>query len=943
MDYQDYQRELDLQLERLKIVDRVLADPVLSLIKVYDDWSRQTEPKKFKTVPTYITAEHGNPSPALLIHAMTCSTLQRIARHQHRFPWLKDKKDKEFLKTLNEHVAKFFVKEGKFDESKPLEFIKEFNDHIFGALNPFVATEIFRVLINSGERNAHGGAGFLALFSIFWSLHRRWPDPTKAGARLDPWQPTASVTAKCLTLINDLYKIITRRKTLYIEMSKALSTIAENAGKPAQQQRWQVVVNIERLAGTMHWLSTVASYGAACLEASHDIAALTANVGPDTPTEPLWREVAARVREVLLDLETTNNTVLHEADVITRKLLNPIVEMTGNETGRAELKKHYCNQFDVIQVHAEHFTNHWADVQQAAKRAQKDAEEALGCLKKGIEACKPLHEHGQSDATAFKNVLKGLVAANECVAKTLKEAVKENVAWMPVVISQHVAFASAGNLTHFDPAEMLSAIGVVERWSHDFTDAEAADAIKKAIDAGQRGDGSFSATQPVFLVKRVHGVWPSAADIGWLLARAAREKQDITTADEALMLFVRWLERNRIDRPGDPNRSGWATDTREEEVMDTWATCSGINALLDIRAIVEHRLWQLCEKRFLVRTEDDLMDLDKIDPVDLGLTHKHRLHQRLARMARETAVQHDENPKAVLRPKDERRHHGPNEYAFVLHGPPGSSKTVIAEALGKAMWGGKDPRFVRITPADFTRGGEEGLDREARFIFDLLSHVRRVTIFFDEIDDLLRLRAGGGDVNFLKLIVPAMLNRLQDLHDAASRQEICFLLATNYIDNIEPALTRPGRIDAVLPVPYPDAWSREAIIERIFKERQIPEDVKKVAVTESAGWPWSTYRKLCNRLASMKPLTAEQTILEMEELTGEFENSDFYYFDPQRWRRPSRPLMKEFIRVAFALSKDRQTSRRKVEELLLELKQGNVQLGRLPFEAAFDAEWERTH
>ena len=166
MDYQDYQRELDLQLERLKIVDRVLADPVRSLIKLYEHWAEQSEPRKFRTIPTYITAEHGDPSPALLIHAMSFSTLQRIARYQHRFQWLKGQKS---LKTLNDNVAKFFIKERSFDRSKPLDFVKAFNDYIFGALNPLVAVEIFRVLINSGERNAHRGAGFLALFSIFWS------------------------------------------------------------------------------------------------------------------------------------------------------------------------------------------------------------------------------------------------------------------------------------------------------------------------------------------------------------------------------------------------------------------------------------------------------------------------------------------------------------------------------------------------------------------------------------------------------------------------------------------------------------------------------------------------------------------------------------------------------------------------------------------------------
>ncbi len=88
-------------------------------------------------------------------------------------------------------------------------------------------------------------------------------------------------------------------------------------------------------------------------------------------------------------------------------------------------------------------------------------------------------------------------------------------------------------------------------------------------------------------------------------------------------------------------------------------------------------------------------------------------------------------------------------------------------------------------------------DSEARLIFDLLGGVRGVTVFFDEIDDLLRRRTGGGNhhSSFMELVVPAMLNCLADLRDACPRQEICFLLATNCVDSIEPALIRKGRID----------------------------------------------------------------------------------------------------------------------------------------------------
>lgn len=940
MTYEEYQKELDLQVERLKKIDQVVMKPVHTLIRVYEEWSEQTE---YKTVPTYFTPQARAPGNAILVHAVTCSTLQRLAKQSRRFLWL-SKDEKKLLMSLNHVVAEPFLP--PLDRDDPLAMVAAFEDNVFGALNPLAATEIFWVLIKSGERNAHRGAGFLMFFSIFWSLRREFGrSPGQRGARLDPWLPTASVTAKCLLLIRTLRGIIRKRARLYREVLKTMETLAKNQGGSKQIERWRFTMALERLAGTMHALSEVAINGPLFMEGAHEIAALTQDVRASTPTAPLWDAVRTRMKAILVSLAETDEEVLADAKAVNDYVVGTIVrKLHGDENDRKELSAR-CTQIHDEHVRSELREEYWKDLASAAEKAQGDCRLAVQALEAGISECAPIRGDGLPDLETFSKVLSGLAKANDDIAKSLYDAVKPNIDWMPNVITQHVAFVSAGNFTHFDPAELLSAISIVERWREDFTEMEARDAIKKAIQ-GQRPDGSFTTTQPIYLVKRVHGVWPSTPDVGWLLATAAAGMQEVCDADEAIFSFVAWLRKNRIDLPGDMRRCGWASDTHEEEVIDLWATCVAINALLEIRELVEHRLWQLCEKRFVIRRPHDLKRLDDIDPVDLGSVHEHRLHHRLARMARETAEEHDDShisrdksgalsSNAVSKP--------PAEYAFVLHGPPGSSKTAIAEALGSEMWSSEKPRFVRITPADFTRGGQEGLDREARFIFDLLSRVRTVTIFFDEIDDLLRLRSLGGEPSFIKLIVPAMLNRLQDLRDAAPRQEICFLLATNFIDNIEPALTRPGRIDAALPVPYPDAWSRESILERILKDRAISDEVKDGTVAATAGWPWSTYKKLSEKLAAMPLITKEAAEDEIKHLSAEFESSDFYYFNVDRWKSASSPLMNEFIHESFSLSKDRSSCQRKVEELVALLRRENIRLERLPFESTFDTEWRRVH
>jgi hypothetical protein len=319
-------------------------------------------------------------------------------------------------------------------------------------------------------------------------------------------------------------------------------------------------------------------------------------------------------------------------------------------------------------------------------------------------------------------------------------------------------------------------------------------------------------------------------------------------------------------------------------VIDLWTTAVTVNALMEIRDILERRALQLCEKRFSVARK--LKTLEEVSPVDLGARHDQRLHRQLLEVVRKT-----------------RSAEKSAKYSFVFHGPPGSSKTLLANALAQEMW---QPRpaldheilLIRITPADFTQQGGDRLDAEARFIFKLLSHTRRVTILFDEIDDLLRERLTPGEATFFKLVVPAMLNRLQDLRDVAEQQEICFILSTNFIDRIDPALIRRGRMDRAIPVPYPDAFSRYAIFE---KEGVPPPDFDIVESTE--GLPYVVVKRIAEERTPL-PFTQEEKANDVQQ----------HYDDPLRWRR-STPLLNEWLRCIAARRSDQNANRTRIAKL----------------------------
>jgi hypothetical protein len=493
------------------------------------------------------------------------------------------------------------------------------------------------------------------------------------------------------------------------------------------------------------------------------------------------------------------------------------------------------------------------------------------------------------DLESLVDSLERLAEANQSVAALVHTPVDAHARWCETVMNREIAYASADNLTDFDASELVSAMAVAMRGKRLEAELQVADSVAKALVGVQR-DGSWRLGHPFFSPNGTLGMRPPAADVVWTLTAAIKGHPTIRKADEDLFGFVDWLERTQrripksrlevpaakekeesspeteeqaawrklepvvrryVDKTKDRPDVGWPVDRiRLPGSIHLATTAYAVNALLSIRDLVEHRLWELCTKRFTTTTEG--LPLREVDPVDLLAPHKARLHTIFAEMARAT-----------------REGASGATYSVVLHGPPGSSKTAVAEALAREMWRGtrrwerNRMRMIRVTPADFTRLGEDRIDAEAALIFRLLRHVRGVTILFDEIDDLLRRRQGAERPRFMDLVTPAMLNRLQDLRNVCKHQEVCFLFGTNYIENIEPALLRQGRIDRKVPVVYPDVASRAALAAKAFHKAGRPEDVpdedwrKMVSETSTElatvtqGWPWSSLNRLCRRWAKL--------------------------------------------------------------------------------------------
>lgn len=139
---------------------------------------------------------------------------------------------------------------------------------------------------------------------------------------------------------------------------------------------------------------------------------------------------------------------------------------------------------------------------------------------------------------------------------------------------------------------------------------------------------------------------------------------------------------------------------------------------------------------------------------------------------------------------------------LLLAGPPGTGKTIIAEALAKE--GGFNLVKLRNIQDRWVGSSERNLD----MVLNLLKDLSPVVVFVDEIDQAIGRRdtGQGGDSG----VSARMFARiLEELSNNANRGRILWIAASNRPDLLDDALLR--RFDRVVPLLIPDLEETQKI------------------------------------------------------------------------------------------------------------------------------------
>ncbi|KAH0793406.1 Katanin p60 ATPase-containing subunit A-like 2 [Histomonas meleagridis] len=192
----------------------------------------------------------------------------------------------------------------------------------------------------------------------------------------------------------------------------------------------------------------------------------------------------------------------------------------------------------------------------------------------------------------------------------------------------------------------------------------------------------------------------------------------------------------------------------------------------------------------------------------------------------------------------------------LLHGPPGTGKTMLAKAVA-----GEGTTFFNISISSIISKWRGDSEKLIRVLFELARYHAPSTIFIDEIDAVMSKRSSSDEHEASRRMKTEFLIQMDGLFQSDAL--VFVLAASNFPFDLDPALLR--RLEKRVLVPLPNEFEREQMFKSFLSGGIIKDDIDfNELAKKTNGYSGSDIRLVCKE-AAMEPLRRL-----MEKLQSEY-------------------------------------------------------------------------
>ncbi|MGE5611364.1 MAG: ATP-dependent zinc metalloprotease FtsH [Bacillota bacterium] len=213
-------------------------------------------------------------------------------------------------------------------------------------------------------------------------------------------------------------------------------------------------------------------------------------------------------------------------------------------------------------------------------------------------------------------------------------------------------------------------------------------------------------------------------------------------------------------------------------------------------------------------------------------------------------------------PKKFQRLGGRIPRGVLLVGEPGTGKTLLAKAIA----GEADAPFFSISGSDFVEMFVGVGASRVRDLFKQAKDNSPCIIFLDEIDAVGRRRGSGFSTGGHDEREQTLNAILVEMDGFDTNDQVIVIAATNRVDVLDPALTRPGRFDRQIYVPLPDIKGRLEILKVHSRKVKLGPQVDLAKLAKATpGFSGADLAAIINESA-LHATMAGKDFIEMDDL-----------------------------------------------------------------------------